>query len=437
MSDRLTAPLLRFVKIEAVAGALLFFAAALALVIANSSLSGAVEGFWTSPLGVHFGSWEFTRTVREWINEGLMTIFFFVIALELKRELILGELHSFRFAALPLAGALGGMMVPAAIFLLVMDGREGWHGWGVVMETDTAFVVAALALFGQRIPAGLRLFLLSLAIFDDVGAIFVVAVAYNYGLNVIFLLLACLVIVATWATARIGIRFLPAYCVLGILLWLLLDLSGIHPTVAGVVLGLMTPTGAWVSDERLHAILGKVLAYPRGQLWRADTSERRDLGRARVAATEAISPVERLEMVLHPWASFGIMPLFALANAGIKLVIPQEALVTIAVASGLAVGKPIGVIAISLIAVKLGVAHKPAELTWPAFAAGSILTGMGFTMSLFIADQGFSAEMLPAAKLGILVASSFCAVFGVAALLLVVAVERRKREAGAACALSQ
>lgn len=417
LSDRITVPLARFLKIESAAGGLLLAATLTALLVANSPWSDQFLALWQVEVGLRVGRLEFSRSVQHWINDGLMTIFFFVIALELKREIILGELRSFRKAALPFAGALGGMLVPVLTYLVLMRDNAGAHGWGTVMATDTAFVVAGLALFGARLPQTLRLFLLSLAIFDDVGAIIVVAVAYAAELKWLTVAGALLALVGTSIAARLGIRNLAVYVFLGVLTWLLFDRSGIHPTIAGVVFGLMTPTGAWISNARLHAILGKVLSNPRGESSRNDTANRNDLRRAGVAATEAVSPVERLELKLHPWASFGIMPVFAFANAGIP--VSTENLghpLSIAVFAGLFLGKPVGVFVASWLAVRTGLAAKASQLSWGLLAAGATLTGIGFTMSLFIAELAYEPELIGPAKLGILVASTVSATTGLVLL---------------------
>ena len=248
-----------------------------------------------------------------------MTFFFFVISLELKREIVLGELRNPRLAALPLAGAVGGMVVPVSLYLALMTGQPGMHGWGTVMATDTAFVIGCLALFGSRIPPTLRLFLLSLAIFDDVGAILVVAFGYGEAMNWSALGLGIVGLGVVAVFSRFGVRSVPVYFLLGGAIWLCFDASGIHATIAGVILGLMTPTRVWVSDMRLRAVLGRVLAYPAGEHWSGDTADRHDLRQAGRAVTESLSPVERLEIMLHPWVGFAIMPIFALANAGITI----------------------------------------------------------------------------------------------------------------------
>jgi len=426
-ADRFTRAFARFLKIEAASGLLLLFAALAALGLANSPWSEAFLGFWETPIGLHFGSLDYSRSLQHWINDGLMTFFFFVVSLELKRELVLGELRHLRMAALPFAGALGGMLVPVSLYLAIMTGQPGAHGWGTVMATDTAFVIGALALLGSRIPPSLRLFLLSLAIFDDVGAILVVAVGYGEVLIWTALALSVLGLAAVAGSARLGIRSIPIYFLFGGMIWLCFDASGIHPTIAGVVLGLMTPTRVWVSDARLRAILRRVLSYPGGEHWSGDTADRRDLRRAGRAVTESLSPLERLEMMLHPWAGFIIMPVFALANAGVTIFgadIRQS--VSVAIFAGLAFGKPIGVLTFSGLAVRLGVASQDPSLSWPLLAAGALLTGIGFTMSLFIASLAYAPAMLDAAKIGVLIGSAFSAAAG---LLMLVLLTYRKQGA--------
>jgi NhaA family Na+:H+ antiporter len=423
--DRFTKPFARFLKIEAAAGSTLLLAALAALILSNSSWATPFLTFWETPIGLHFGSLDFTRSLRHWINDALMTLLFFVVALELKRELVLGELRNLRMAALSFAGALGGMIVPVAIYLALMNGQPGMHGWGTVMATDTAFVIGCLALLGSRIPPTLRLFLLSLAIFDDVGAILVVAVGYGGTLNWAALALAMLGLAVVAGFARIGIRSVPIYFLLGGVIWFCFDASGIHPTVAGVVLGLMTPTRIWVSDERLRAILDRMLSYPKGDHGTGNTTDRRDLRRAGTAVTESLSPVERLEMMLHPWIGFAIMPIFALANAGVVISGADfEQSVSLAIFGGLVFGKPIGVLIFSWLAVRLGLATQALGLSWSLIAAGALFTGIGFTMSLFIAGLAYDPAMLTAAKIGILGGSAVSAAAGF--LMLIWLTSKRK-----------
>lgn len=412
-ADRFTEPFARFVKIEAAAGCALLIATFAAVILSNSQWSAQFLAFWETPIGLHVGLWDMTRSLRHWINDGLMTLFFFVISLELKRALVLGELRDLRAAALPFSGALGGMLIPVSLYVPLMWGQPGMHGWGTVMATDTAFVIGCLALLGSRIPPTLRLFLLSLAIFDDVGAITVVAISYSDALNWMPLALAVLGLSAVAAFARFGIRSVPFYFLLGGVIWLCFDASGIHATITGVILGLMTPTHGWVSDERLRAVLGRALSHPSGDYWSGDTTERRDLLRAGTALTEALSPVERLEMMLHPWAGFVVMPIFALANAGVAIHgadLGQP--VSMAIFAGLVFGKPIGVLTFSWLAVRVGLASRALRLSWPLLAAGSVLTGIGFTMSLFIAGLAYDPAILNSAKIGILAGATVSAAVG-------------------------
>ena len=424
-ADRITEPFARFLKIEAAAGGMLLIATITALILSNSTWSAPFLAFWETPIGLNFGSLDFTRSLRHWINDGLMTFFFFVIALELKRELVLGELRNLRAAAFPFAGALGGMLVPVSFYLALIQGQPGMHGWGTVMATDTALVIGCLALLGSRIPPTLRLFLLSLAIFDDVGAIAVVAVVYSDALNWAALAFAMLGLIAVAGFARLGIRTVPFYFLLGGMIWLCFDASGIHATITGVILGLMTPTHGWVSDKRLREILGRLLSRPIGDYWSGDTAERRDLLRAGTALTETLSPVERLEMMLHPWAGFLVMPIFALANAGVEIYGAElRQPVSVAIFAGLVFGKPIGVLTFSWLAVRLGLATRALRLSWPLLAAGCLLTGIGFTMSLFIAGVAYDPAMLSAAKIGILAGSTVSAVAGLLMLLWLTHVKR-------------
>lgn len=422
LADRFTRPFRRFLKIESAAGVLLLVATVVALVVSNSPLAASVSAFWERPAGFHFGSLEFTRSVRHWVNDALMTLFFFVVALELKRELVTGSL---RRAAFPIAGALGGMIVPPAIYVAMLHGAPGAHGWGTAISTDTAFVLGGLALLGTRVPVTLRLFILSLAVIDDVGAILIVAVVYGGPLSWPALAVAGGVVVLVLVLARAGFRTVPLYVLAGGVLWFAIDASGVHPSLAGVLLGLMTPAREWVSSISLHRILERVVGSHPTAAHQRNATERDELQTVTIAAKEAISPVERIELRLHPWSAFLVMPVFALANAGVqlsweKLVHP----VSVAVATALVVGKPLGVIALCWLAERARVGTRPADLSWSVIAAASILTGIGFTMSIFIAGLAFDSATLDAAKVGILSASVLSGSVGLV-LLLLLATRRR------------
>ena len=405
--DRLTKPFNRFLRIEAAAGAVLLLFTVAALVLSNSPWSHSFLSTWETSLGIRIGSFEFARSLKEWLNDALMTLFFFLVALELKRELALGELKNPRMAALSIAGALGGMLVPAALYLMLQWGRPGVIGWGTVMATDTAFVIGCLALLGSRIPQSLRVFMLSLAIVDDIGAILVVAIGYSSHISWVALALAAGGIGVVCAMARAGVRIFPIYFFAGALIWIAVDASGVHATITGVILGLMTPARRWVSDERLYAILDQVVAHPSGDEGSGDTKDRRTLQAAEIAARETLSPVERLEIGLHPWVGFVIMPLFAFANAGLPLSLSDFShSVTLAVFVGFAFGKPVGVLAFTWLAVRLGLAIRPADLSWRLVVGGGLLAGIGFTMALFIANLAFDESLIGSAKLGIFLASA-------------------------------
>ncbi|MBM9511908.1 Na+/H+ antiporter NhaA [Desulfogranum marinum] len=415
--DRLTRPFTRFLRIEAAVGALLLLFTIAALVMANSPWAHMLEAAWETQIGLKLGSLEFARSFREWINDGLMTLFFFLVALELKRELVLGELKKPRMAALSIAAAIGGMVVPAAIYLTLQTGQPGQNGWGTVMATDTAFVIGCLALLGSRIPQSLRVFMLSLAIVDDIGAILIVAIGYSSHIAWGALMVAGLGVAIVRAMAIFGFRGFPIYFLLGGVIWCAVDASGIHATITGVILGLMTPARRWVDDDRLYAILSQVIAHPTSGEGSGDTENRQTLQVAEIAARETLSPVERLVIGLHPWVGFIIMPLFAFANAGLPLSLSDLGnSVTIAVFSAFVLGKPIGILVFSWLAVRSHIAARPRDLSWRLIAGGSLLAGIGFTMALFIANMAFGERLLTSAKLGIFLASLFSAAAGLALL---------------------
>jgi NhaA family Na+:H+ antiporter len=286
-----------------------------------------------------------------------------------------------------------------------------------VIATDTAFAVGCLALLGSRIPQSLRVFMLSLAIFDDIGAILVVAFGYSTHIAWGALALAAVGIAVVRAMALLGFRGFPIYFLMGAFIWLAVDASGVHATITGVVLGLMTPARRWVSDDRLQAILKQVIAHPDSDEGSGETRNRETLQVAEIAARETLSPVERLEIGLHPWVGFVIVPLFAFANAGVTLSLDNlDGPVAIAVLVGFVIGKPVGVLAFSWLAVRSGIAIRPPELSWGILAGGGLLAGIGFTMALFIANLSFGENLIGSAKLGIFLASVVSALAGLALL---------------------
>ena len=416
--DRVVAPIARFLHVESAGGVVLLLATVAALALANSPVSEVFLSLWKTPVGFSVGAFEIHHSLKHWINDGLMVIFFFVVSLEVKRELILGELRELRVAALPIAAALGGMVAPAALYLAFQWGEAAQHGWGIPMATDIAFVVGCMALLGPRVPNSLRILLLSLAIADDVGAILVIAIGYTTELSLSALAWAFLGIGLVMLLQRMGVRNLGIYVPLGVGIWFGFHESGVHATIAGVVLGLLTGVRPWVSQKLLTQFVQQLGGFLQGNSWH-DTHQRQALLQSvETAVRKSTSPMERLEAALHPWVSFVIMPLFAFANAGV----PIEAgaftdSVAMAVVVGLCVGKPVGIVLISWLAVRTGLAKLPEGVSWGILAAGGVLAGIGFTMSLFIAGLALSEPLLLAAKIGILTGSALCAVLGSALLL--------------------
>ncbi len=340
-----------------------------------------------------------------------------MVGLEVKRELVLGELRDVRRAALPIAAAAGGMIAPAALYLALESGQPAEHGWGIPMATDIAFVVGCMAVLGKRLPQSLRVMLLSLAIADDIGAILVIALGYASGISLSWLAVCALLIAVVYVCARIGVRSIHAYWLLGAVVWFACYESGVHATIAGVVLGLMTPARSYVSEDLFKQFLERAREVLRTEDDVAMPDRPQEVELLRHVTREAISPLEYLEAKLHPWVSFGILPAFALANAGVA--ISAEQLTTrlaAAVMIGLVFGKPLGIIATSWLAVKLGLARLPDETSWGMMIGAGCLAGIGFTMALFIAGIALEGDALDAAKIGILTGSLVSAIAGMAIL---------------------
>jgi NhaA family Na+:H+ antiporter len=422
--DRLLRPIVAFLHIEAVSGLALLAATGAALFLANSPFAQLYFDLWDTNAAIQIGGFTLAHDLRHVINDGLMTLFFFLVGLEIKRELVLGELRDPRVASLPLAAAVGGMVVPALFYLVLQAGSPGERGWGIVMATDIAFVVGALALLGKRVAHSLRVFVLSLAIIDDIGAVLVIALAYSAEINGAALGIGACLIAGILGLRRLGVRSVTIFFAIGILAWLAFDRSGIHPTILGVVLGLFTPARPRIAPQKLRAMMtfmtSSILGSAREARSAAQPEQSEVLRNMAVAARETLSPLERLETALHPWVSFLVLPLFAFANAGIPLTAEGFASPLIpAIALGLVVGKPLGILGASWLAVRFGLAARVADLSWSSLAAAGVLCGIGFTMALFIASLAFEEELLAAASLGVLIASVVSALFGLVLLRLV------------------
>ncbi|HEY0707591.1 MAG TPA: Na+/H+ antiporter NhaA [Polyangia bacterium] len=415
---RLLSPVERFLSIEAASGILLLLAAAAALLWANSPWRDAYAALLHTPLGVRVGSFVFERDVHFLINDGLMVVFFFVVGLEIRREIDCGELSELRRAALPAFAALGGMIAPACIFLAFNAGTPASVGWGVPMATDIAFAVGVLALLGKRVRPALRILLLALAVIDDLGAIVVIALFYSSGIQGIGLAVVAAGLVLLLAMQKLGVRSPILYVAPGLILWAGVYATGVHPTLAGVLIGLLTPVRAWLQPRQFvqeaQATADAVSAGPND----SDAhSVRAKMTGLEVISRETSSPVERLQHALHPWVAFVIMPIFALANAGVPLgdarLDAQGQLVFTGVVLGLLLGKPIGVLGFSWLAVRLRLAALPAGVAWREVMVVGFVAGIGFTMALFIAGLAFPpGPLLEVAKLGILCASALAAVVG-------------------------
>lgn len=413
-------PLERFLHIEAASGVVLLVAAALAFLLANSPWAESYAAFWHTPLGLRVGALVFERPLEWVVNDGLMVIFFFLVGLEIRREIHQGELSELRRAALPVIAAIGGVAAPALLYLALSGPLETRTGWAVPTATDIAFAVGVLALLGKRVPPALRVLLLALAVIDDLIAIVVIAAFYSAGVQWTGLLVAAGGFALALLLKAAGVRSKVVYVLPGLISWAGTYAAGIHPTIAGVILGLITPVRAWLGakgflravPEQLHALRRLVERSPDDA--HAFASGLRPLSAAR---REAVSPAEALIAALHPWVAFVIMPAFALANAGVSLdgmsFEGSARVVAIGVFVGLLAGKPIGIVGASLLSLRLGLVRLPSGLTPMHLVVLGIVAGIGFTMALFIAQLAFvDAGLLGAAKLGVLCASGMAGVVG-------------------------
>ncbi len=414
-------PLQSFLATEAAGGILLLAATLIALGWANSPWSGAYERLWDTRLSIGFGRWSLSHDLRHWVNDGLMTFLFMLVGLEIKREVLTGELRDRRAAIVPVLAAVGGMVVPALLFLAIAAGGQDARGWGVPMATDIAFALGVLTLVGRSAPPGLKPFLLTLAIADDIGSVLVIAIFTSGGLSAGPLLIAALAVAAIALLERIHVRAPAAYIVLGAVVWAATAGSGVHPTIAGLVLGLLTPAVAFqrpaTVSEEAHRIADETVDDPNPP----DVDAPYWLYLAGLSR-EAVSPLARLEAFLHPWASFVIVPLFALANAGVDL--SAEALRRVAtspVALGVVVarviGKPLGIALVAALVVRSGLGRLPEGVRWRHVVGVGALAGIGFTVALLMAELAFSdPELVEAAKVGILAAGLLAGVVGATVL---------------------
>ena len=439
---RFVRPVERFIRLEVAGGVVIVVAVLQALVWANSPWSESYHELFDIHFAVDVWLWAFDESLKHWIDDAAMVVFFFLVGLEIKREIVLGELASPRRLAVPLAAAFGGIVVPVLIFLVFVDGEEARRGWAIPMATDIAIALGVLTLLGSRIPAGLTVLLLGVAVVDDIGGVLVIAAFYTEGLNYTALMIVGAVLVTVALFKRYGVRPVYVYVALGVVGWGATYASGIHPTIFGVIMGLMTPSRPLYDPAAFGAVAERLIA----QFWRAheipDRHFRREheadaLHSLSTSATETVAPLDRLERSLLPWSAFLVVPLFAFANAGVDLRdgALEAALgssLALGVGMGLVVGKPLGVTLGAWIAVRFG-ASLPSGVTWTQLAAMGVIAGIGFTVALFITELSYPAEVLGVeaadellreAKVGILIGSVVAALAGLLTLAVASRSER-------------
>lgn len=413
-----------FARIEASGGILLLACAVLAILWANSAWAETYFQLWKTDLGITLGNFQYSNYLLKWINDGLMVVFFFVVGLEIKREITTGELSSPRKALLPIFVAIGGMVVPAGLYLALNAGGPGESGWGIPMATDIAFMLGILALLGSRMPFALKVFFTALAIADDLGAVLVIALFYTEDISWVFLGAAAVILLVLFILNWARVYSPTPYLILGFGLWVAFLGSGVHATIAGVLLALTIPTRSPPDTRALLAQCMSVLNEFERPLGKNSLSSDRHQVAAQTlenVADRMQSPAQKLEHDLLPWTTYLILPIFAFANAGVVITFDAQFIgpMSLGIFLGLVFGKPIGVTLFTWIAVKIGIAQLPVDVTWRQLFSASWLTGIGFTMALFIANSAFKDPfMLNQAKLGILFASLVAGLIGYALLLV-------------------
>ncbi len=412
----------RFIKDESFSGVLLFIATLAAVMVANSALSDSYFDLWKMPLGITLGDFAISMSLMYWINDGLMALFFLMVGLEIKRELLIGELSSVRKASFPILAAIGGMVIPALVY--VTFNMDDPRGFGIPMATDIAFALGILMLLGKRVNPALKLFLLALAVVDDLGAVIVVATVYTSEIHAQYFLHAALVYALIWILNLKKVTILMPYLLLGIALWIFIHSVGVHATIAGVLLAFAIPIGSKVDEEDFIQNTKESVDE-----FEKNMDEIPILNHHQIDALEDIAynydkvqnPLVKLEHQLHSFSAFIIMPLFAFSNAGVILdfsVVSQNIMIVMGVVLGLIIGKPIGIVGFTYLAHKLKIVSKPDDLSWGEVIAVGFLAGIGFTMSIFITQLAFlDQEVIDAVKIGIFFASFIAGIIGVLLIL--------------------
>ena len=420
--EKIMRPFQEFLHTQASGGIILLAAAIIALIWANSPWNFVYTDLWHTHLKIGFDNFNLDYSLHYWINDGLMVIFFFVVGLEIKRELLVGELSSARQAALPIAAALGGMIVPALFYFAFNTSGQGANGWGIPMATDIAFVIGIFALLGKNVPVSLKIFITALAIVDDIGAVLVIAIFYTSEISIAAISIAFGLVLLLILLNKLGVRSLLIYSIVGVALWLAFLKSGVHATIAGIVLAFTIPALSRLNTKEFLAKGNRLMkkfdeSGAEGPHILTNAPRQSIVDELKSNVEKMMTPLQRFEHGLHPWVSFIIMPLFALANAGVNftsdffsdLINP----ISLGIIFGLFLGKQIGIFSFSWIAVKLGFASKPKGVNWKLIYGAGIMAGIGFTMSLFISNLAFADEnVLKIAKVGILTASLLAGVSG-------------------------
>jgi NhaA family Na+:H+ antiporter len=428
VADQILKPTQQFFRKEAASSILLIVATIIALIWVNSNIGETYHSFWHTKISFTFGDFRINKTLLHWVNEGLMSLFFFTVGLEIKREILVGELASPKKALLPVIAALGGMIVPGLIYVAINIGLPTIHGWGIPVATDIAFALGAVAVLGRRVPVGLRIFLAAFAIADDLGAVVIIAIFYTKELVWSNLVISLFIILGLAIANFFWIRWTFVYAILGLTLWFFILGSGVHATIAGVIVSLFVPArGRYDTDHFLQNVrnitekfeceeqsCGYSILLNQEHLYAVQALE--------LACHDVETPLQRLEHALHPWVAFLILPLFAMGNTGLlfKGIVFSEAIsnpVIIGIIVGLVIGKPIGIMLFSYISVKSGMASLPNEVRWTHILGGAMLGGIGFTMSLFLSELSFSdPHILDYGRIAILTGSILSAIIGMSYL---------------------
>lgn len=429
---------LNFVRSESFGGIFLFISAVLAMIVANSSISEYYFKLWHIDFGFNLGGFFVGFSIHDWINDVLMALFFLMVGLEIKREILLGELAGFKKAAFPAIAALGGMIVPGLIYYILNAGTQSYHGFGIPMATDIAFALGVIMLLGKRVPTALKVFLVTLAVVDDLGAILIIALFYTSGLKLVWLIGAIAIVIVLVIFNRMGIKSLVPYLLLGVLLWFGVYNSGIHATVAAVVLAFTIPITPRKQSKKLLTFINKLTTtFQSKNLLESFEDKSNDKQSSHFFSEEQVnilgslnhevkaiqSPLAKLEHALQPWSAYFIIPLFAFANAGVNIggnIHFDTDQILLGVILGLVVGKPVGVLAITFLCEKFGIASRPIGVSWGHIFGAGMLAGIGFTMSMFVSNLAFShVESTEVSKVAILLGSLISGVLGAFYLVLI------------------